>query len=193
MEEIKVKCPNCNAPLKVKFTRNEAVQQIRFKCSECDAPLRVEFSSQQKPLEAHTVLVPPQPNPAPDGATILGGVPSGATILGVPQQAPSKSSMLVFKGNDYPLVEGQNIIGRKAKSSTASVQIETTDRYMSRQHCRITVKTLPDGTKKAILSNYQNKNTTKVDGQEIANGDEIRLTDGDCITMGHTTLTFKLS
>jgi hypothetical protein len=64
---------------------------------------------------------------------------------------------------------------------------------MSRQHCSIEVSTLPDGTKKAVLRNYQNKNQTTVDGQPIENDDTIRLTDGNCITMGHTTVTFKLS
>ena len=39
---------------------------------------------------------------------------------------------------------------------------------------------------------YQNKNLTSVDGQPIETGDTIRLTDGNSITMGHTTVTFKL-
>jgi pSer/pThr/pTyr-binding forkhead associated (FHA) protein len=90
------------------------------------------------------------------------------------------------------LEEGRNIVGRKGTTSKATVQIATEDRYMSRQHCSITVTTLPDGTKKAVLSNYQNKNLTTVDGQEIETGDEIRLTNGDRITMGHTTVVFKL-
>ena len=56
-----------------------------------------------------------------------------------------------------------------------------------------------DGT--ASYSVYDESNntwdTTKgkftVDGQSIDIGDEIRLTDGNSITMGHTTVTFKLS
>jgi hypothetical protein len=63
---------------------------------------------------------------------------------------------------------------------------------MSRQHCKITVSTLPDGTKKAVLGNYLNKNQTTIDGQPIETGDSIRLTDGNTITMGYTTLIFKL-
>ena len=98
----------------------------------------------------------------------------------------------MFGGVSYPLEEGQNIVGRKGTTSKATVQIETADRYMSRQHGSIRVTTLSDGTKKAVLSNYQNKNLTSVDGQEIAKGDEIRLTNGNRITMGHTTVIFKL-
>lgn len=191
MKETKVTCPVCKAPLKVKY--NEGAKHIRFKCSECGAPLRVDFSSQQEPQEAHTVLVPPQQNPVSDGATQLVGTPSGATVLGSPQQAVSKSLKLVFSGIDYPLVEGQNIIGRQAKTSNASIQLPTSDRYMSRQHCCIRVSTLPDGSKKAVLSNYKNKNSILINGTAIQDGDQIRLQDGDQVTMGHTTITFKMS
>ena len=88
---------------------------------------------------------------------------------------------LQHAAQDYPLAEGQNLVGRKGDTSKATVQIDTTDRYMSRQHVCITVTTLPDGNVKAILSNYQNKNLTTIDGQEIETGDAIRLTDGNCI------------
>ena len=99
----------------------------------------------------------------------------------------------MFGGVSYPLEEGQNIVGRKGSTSKATVQIETADRYMSRQHCSIIVTSLPDGSKKVVLCNYQNKNLTIVDGLPIENGDQIRLTNNNAITMGHTTVTFKLS
>jgi len=99
----------------------------------------------------------------------------------------------MYGGVEYPLEDGQNIIGRKGQTSKATIQIETPDRYMSRQHCSITVNQLPDGTMKAVLCNYQNKNLTSIDGQEIETGDAIRLTNGNSITMGHTTVIFKLS
>ena len=83
-------------------------------------------------------------------------------------------------------------MGRKGNTSKATVQIETEDRYMSRQHCSIVVTTLPDGTKKAVLSNYQNKNSTIIDGQEIETGEAIRLVNGNRIIMGHTTIVFKM-
>jgi pSer/pThr/pTyr-binding forkhead associated (FHA) protein len=104
----------------------------------------------------------------------------------------SQTAQLIFDGISYNLEEGQNIVGRKGMTSKATIQIATQDRYMSRQHCSITVTTLPDGTKKAVLSNYQNKNLTTIDGQEIETGDAIRLVNGNRITMGHTTVVFKL-
>lgn len=202
MQIKRIKCPNCNAVLDVQNPKNELLKKI--KCPNCKAELQVKFpplKAPEKPLDAETFIATPK-KPTIDygetqladgnnGATILGGAMAGATQLGSSPKKES-SARLVFEDRPYFLGEGQNIIGRKGNTSKATVQIATEDRYMSRQHCSITVTTLPDGTKKAVLSNYQNKNLTSVDGQEIETGDAIRLVNGNRITMGHTTVVFKL-
>ena len=205
MQTKRIICPKCKAVLDVTNSKNETLKQIT--CPSCKTILQVKFppqqeQPQQEPIEAHTYYAPPK-RPMADsgetqlagagGETVLGGGLSGATQLYTPTQKTTATAKLTFGGKDYPLQEGQNIIGRQGTTSKATVQIETADRYMSRQHCSITVTTLPDGTKKAVLSNYQNKNLTTIDGQPIETGDSIRLTDGNSITMGHTTVTFKLS
>ena len=194
MQTKRIECPKCHAVLDVKNSMNESVKRIV--CPSCKAPLQVRFETQQEPpqepLTAHTFLEKP-PKSADDGSTQLAGGLSGATQLVSPSSKPRLHAKLMFGGVSYPLEEGQNIVGRKGTTSKATVQIDTADRYMSRQHCSITVTTLSDGTKKAVLSNYQNKNQTTIDGQPIETGDTIRLTDGNSITMGHTTITFKLS
>ena len=203
MQIKQIKCPNCNVILEVRNTQNETVKQIT--CPKCKSVLQVKFPSlppQQEPLEAKTYYAPQKPKATDNGATQLAGsgvetqlagASYGATQLVTGPSMTLISAKLMYGGACYPLEEGQNIVGRKGNTSKASVQIATDDRYMSRQHCSITVTTLPDGTKKAVLSNYMNKNLTSVDGQEIETGDAIRLTDGNSITMGHTTITFKLS
>ena len=203
MQIKRIKCPKCNAVLDVKNSQNEAVKQIT--CPNCKSVLQVKFPPQppqEEPLEAKTYYAPQKPKVADNGATQLAGSGGETQLAGASYGAtqlvtgPSKtltSAKLMYGGACYPLEEGQNIVGRKGNTSKASVQIATDDRYMSRQHCSITITTLPDGTKKAVLSNYMNKNLTSVNGQEIETGDAIRLTDGNSITMGHTTVTFKLS
>ena len=199
MQIKRIKCPNCGVVLEVKNSKNETIKQIT--CPQCKSVLQVKFAPQQEPIEAKTFIAP-RPNFSDDGATQLAGGDGetqlagdsyAATQLGVSPIKENAKAKLLYGGESYELEEGQNIVGRHGQTSRATVQINTADRYMSRQHCSITVKTLPDGTKKAVLSNYQNKNLTTVDGQEIETGDEIRLTDGNSITMGHTTVTFKLS
>ena len=189
MQTKRIKCPSCGVILDVNNSKNEEVKH--FSCPSCKTLLQVKFGPQQEPIEAPTFMAPK--SSASDGATQLAGSAYGATQLATSSQKAEMSAGLMYDGVIYQLEEGQNIIGRKGTTSKATVQIATEDRYMSRQHCAIKVTTLPDGTKKAVLSNYQNKNLTSVDGQEVETGDEIRLTDGNSITMGHTTITFKLS
>jgi len=194
MQIKRIICPKCRAVLDVKNSQNETVKQIT--CPSCKTVLQVKFQPQQEPIEAK----PKQPTADSGktqlgnagGDTILGGSVSGSTVLGAPTKATA-TARLTFGGKVYPLQEGPNIVGRQATTSKATVQIETADRYMSRQHCIINVSTLFDGSKKAVLGNYQNKNSTTINGQLINTGDEIRLADGNSITMGHTTVTFKLS
>ena len=191
MQVKRIKCPRCGIVLDVSNSKNESVK--KFSCPSCKANLQTTFPPQQEPLEARTYVAPQKQPSADNGATQLAGSNNGATMLAPQKENAKKNSpKLVFDDLSYPLKEGQNIIGRKGTTSKATIQIETADLYMSRQHCSISVTTLPDGTKKAVLSNYLNKNLTSVNGQVIGNGDEIRLTNGDSIKMGHTTVVFKL-
>lgn len=189
MQTKKIKCPNCDVVLEVKNSKNETVKQIT--CPQCKAVLKVNFPPKQEPLEAKTYYAPPKQPVADNGVTQLAGADYGATLLVTGSSKPLSTAKLTLGSTTYPLEEGQNIVGRKGTTSKATVQIATDDRYMSRQHCCITVTTLPDGTKKVVLSNYQNKNATMVNGLEMKTGDEIRLTDGNSITMGHTTIIFN--
>ena len=192
MQINRVKCPQCNVVLDVKNTKNEEVKQIS--CPSCNTLLQIRFAPQQKPVEAHTFLETPQNDSYSDsGETLLAAGASGATELFRFEHQAHSHAELLYGTISYPLQEGQNIVGRKGNTSKATVQIDTADRYMSRQHIAIEVTKMPDGTLKAVLSNYQNKNQTSVDGQPVNGGDAIRLTDGNAITMGHTTVTFKLS
>lgn len=193
MQTKRIKCPNCGVVLDVKNSKNE--QEKLIVCPQCQAELRVKFP-QQEPLTALTYIAA-KPNQSNDGATQLAGShkpqESAATQLFVPPTSSTKRAVLMYGGKTYPLKEGKNIVGRMATTSQATVQIETTDRYMSRQQCIITVSSLPGGEQKVLLSNYQNKNATSVDGQELADGDVIRLVNGNSIKMGKTIITFKIS
>ena len=179
MQTKRIQCPQCGVVLDVKNSKNELVKLIA--CPSCKVTLQIKFEPQKKPLEAHTYYAPKVSNDLCD-----------ATEL-VTSPMPPKSACLICEGCTYNLELGDNIIGRKGISSRASIQIATTDRYMSRQHCRINVSSLPDKSLKVVLCDYQNKNMTSVNDQAIIQGDEIRLMDGDKIKMGETTLTFKLS
>lgn len=189
MQTKRIQCPHCSAVLDVKNSNNETTKQIR--CPNCKAMLQVKFPPQEPVVEAPTFYGPMAGGI--DGATQYGGGTDGRTQLANSTSKDCANACLELDGKTYPLVEGKNIIGRRGSSSEATVQLDTSDRYLSRQHCKIIVTQLPDGTKKAVLTNYKNKNRTTINNQLIEEGDEIRLADGYTITMGHTTVIFKLS
>ncbi len=179
MQTKRIQCPQCGVVLDVRNSKNERVKHIA--CPSCATVLQINFEQQKEPLEAHTYYAPKQRNDD-YGKTELAASPTR-----------NQTASLIYKGVIYNLEVGDNIIGRKGNTSKASLQIATEDRYMSRQHCIIQVTVLSDKSLKVILRDYQNKNMTFVNGQSIAQDDEIRLSDGDKITMGQTTLTFKLT
>ena len=202
MQVKRIKCPKCGIVLDVKNSKAE--EEKRIVCPKCKVGLKVRFPKpvpkeepKEEPLTAHTVYAPQtlKPTPQNDGATQLGGMVTGTSNNGTTQIAPPQSivrkAVLECNGGSYELELGDNTIGRKAKTSQATLQIDTTDRYMSRQHALITIRRLPDGDLKSVLHNDQNKNDTLINGHAIANGDEIRLINGTRITMGRTTLTYK--
>lgn len=190
MQEKRVICTNCGVELSVKNSKNETLKIIT--CPKCGIKLKVNFPpiTDQEPLVAKTVLVN---TPSGETPTILGGVgsaQSGETQY-VPKPSQQKHFYLSCNGNRYPLSKGQNVVGRKASSSNANVQIETSDLYMSRRHVCIEVFQLGDGTSKVLISNDKNKNATYVNGSLLNAGERVVLTNGTQIKMGDTIVTYK--
>lgn len=180
----RVKCPGCNAVLEVKNTKGEAEKIIT--CPGCKAQLRVHFPPIMDAVEVGAGHAPAS------GNTIIAGhgaAHHGDTELTKHQTAHCHPALLL-NGQRFPLATGTNIVGRKAQSSTASVQLPTGDAYMSRQHIRITITPLPDGSVQAMLSNYKNMNPTSVNDQQLTNSDEIVLQSGYRIRMGATTVEY---
>ena len=101
-----------------------------------------------------------------------------------------QSCYLLHEGKQYDLAIGSNTVGRLASTSIADVQIDTDDLFMSREHAVINVRRLPNGSLKIDISNFKNKNTTKVNGLLLEHDDAIVLHDDDTIEMGSTSLSF---
>lgn len=201
METKRIKCPSCGVLLDVKNSQNEAVKMIT--CPQCKAQLRVNFSSQQpnaanSPLVGETQYVNPNAGETQyvnrdNGETRYVGQSSSVnpdeTVL-AGKQSVASPGYLTFGGQKYPLEFGNNIIGRKASTSTATIQIATDDRYMSRQHLIINVIKVSVDKVRVVASNYHNKNASYVNGQLLNEGDQLILTDGSTIKMGNTTVVY---
>lgn len=186
MQIKRIKCPKCGVVLDVKNSKEQP--ELLLNCPQCRAELLVKFGPREEPLEAPTFFAQPKQRAAQPnyGETQLGDAPQSSAAHGQKADLPQ----LRCNGEAYTLAEGRNIVGRKDSKKLATVPIDTDDKFMSRQHCVINVS-FTDGKYKAILSNYENKNDTFINGIKIDKGDDIVLNDGNNIKMGNTILTFK--
>lgn len=163
MAEVEKKIVKCpHCGVALEVQQREGERTRQFACPRCKSVLRVEFA------------------PAEEADTILGSSRNAAQRL-----------CLTHAGQEYDLPDGRNIVGRKAATSQATLQIDTPDKTMSRQHAVIVVSSLANGERKAVLCDYQSKNGIYVDNYIVGEGDEIRLTDGNRIRMGDTVLMFR--
>ena len=106
--------------------------------------------------------------------------------------ASSQPGWLEYKGSRYPLMVGQNSIGRACREHRAQVEIITgEDNTMSRIHAFITITESGGACVATIKHCPQATNKTYVNGKELTTFDEFYLTDGQVIQMGECMLTYR--
>lgn len=199
MNEIKIKCPTCGKILLLRNAPN--INAASFTCPVCKEKHVV--GKCQRYVERPKPMAPSVDATRYGGASVQqqGG---DETRIGSPSQCgggdetiigsasrPAVGVLVDIMGCTYALRSGINTIGRKASSSTASVQISTTDRTMSRSHAVIEVSNA-GGNTIHILRNGANKNPSYLNGSLIGQQDQLILNNGDRIKMGNTVLTFKI-
>lgn len=198
MNEIKIKCPTCGKVLRLQDAPN--IDAAFFTCPVCKEKHIV--GKCQRYVEQPKSIAPTGDETQYGGVYMqhLGGDETrmasevrqeyyDETCIGGTSTA--RVGMLVDnKGASYQLCSGINTIGRKATSSSASVQIATDDRTMSRSHAIIEVRNA-GGQTIHILRNGANKNPSYLNGSLIGQQDQFILNNGDHIKMGNTELIFK--
>ena len=163
---IDIKCPNCGKVLRLK--NQPGIERMFVPCPACG--IRTPFSACERVVKSRA-----------DKATQL------------PSFLKADKVFLVdcATGASYELPLGCNSIGRAHATSSADVQISTTDRGMSRVHSVINVVKTNSGNMRCVISNANNKNATYVNGEKLEDGDEIVLHDGDIVKMSVSELKVK--
>lgn len=198
MNAIKIKCPTCGKVLALQD--KPGINSKEFTCPACKEKHIVG--------NCQRVIVKPKPTIASE-ETQYGSTPNYATGGEETQYSPAVSHakgkeetdiiptpiaklgyIVDNLGKQYSLSLGINTVGRKANSSSATIQIDVNDRYMSRNHAIIEVRNA-GGQIIHILKNGANKNPSYLNDQLLADGDQMILNNGDRIKLGMTTLTFK--
>ena len=175
---IQIKCPFCGAVLKVK--QQPGLEKASITCPVCKKKsLFTDFE---------TVI-----NKDSDVTELPGGVKSKQNSEDTTEFGASVNTSigcLVEKsGKRWALHLGVNTVGRKLQSNPQQVEIPISDytgeRKMSRNHAKIEVIRLANGSAKHVLYNWQNKNQTYVGGDPIESGDRIVLNNGMVIKVAN--------
>lgn len=176
MEIRQIKCPWCSAVLSVKYQAN-----IEHKSLTCPVCKRSSLLSEYKPYiarqEEHTCY------PSIDNT----GSDSGDKCLVGHLFVPSS-------GKSYGLSIGENIIGRNAAITKATVKIDApTHKRISREHLIISVSLITGRGLIHALSLYKERlNPTSVNGVPLSFSDRVILKHGDIINLPDLDLVFQI-
>lgn len=148
--------------------------------------------------KAEPVLLITCPNPA-CGAKMRLSFDTGETVLAQTKESENLIGRIIYKGIDYQLIEGTNIVGRQPRNSAskANVQLPSDDETMSRLHVQIQVTRLKSGRIKAVISDIRDAEKmqrvpTLVDDVPLHPEDAIVLAAGDIITIGKTRVKYMV-
>ena len=177
----RVSCNSCGILLDVPQRNGEPFRDIH--CPNCNHQLRVTFSGPQPNEQAETVYAGMQGISSKESS-------DDNALTQFAQAKPEHPGSLLFGTEKYPLHLGRNLVGRKSKSSNADVQIPTNDLKMSREHAVINIKRIADGSLKILIRNCKDHLVTKVKGMVLEANDEVVLTNGTDIQLGHTLITY---
>jgi hypothetical protein len=120
---------------------------------------------------------------------------TGETEIAETSSDKKKIGKLVCGGKDYELKLGMNTIGRESPKSTATLQISTVDRTVSRVHAEIEVVRLENERIKVILRDIRSKEKIDakpmfIEDQLIFPEDRVHLENGDTFKIGDTLVKY---
>lgn len=179
-EIVRVKCPKCGSILKI--GKREGMEKMNLTCPLCD--YKGLFS---------TYISMDLADAAKEETNYEGDQTQTDSETEVMQKSMS-IGRLRCNGQVYALSEGENIVGRKAESSEATIQIPDESRRMSRRHITITVIRVGKNTVQHRLQlSKKEVNTTLLNNEKLQPGDIMILNNGDVITLPHgAKLVFEI-
>ena len=173
LSEKIIKCTGCGQGLKV--PNSALVVAKNVKCPKCGESLLVNF------IDSQTENSDKTSENENEGQTVYGGG----------QNASNTIAWLEFEGMKYYIEKPVSVVGRRAGTSTADIQIDTTDMYMGRHHAVITMKSDFSGNTVYTLKRKDAKNGLSVNNIPVAEQEETVLLSGAEIRMGHTVVVFN--
>lgn len=193
-EKLQIKCPKCG--LVITVLKQPGMEKKSLTCPACKV--------KSKLTEYHVVIPKAKPAQSDDTEstqynlhTTKGSRTTGETTMYDDPYSGFRGMAMPGKlvdettGAQYQLMTGTNTIGRKAAVPRATIQINTANHTMSRNHAIIQIKEF-NNKLTHFISNSENKNHTYINGQLLDQGDRVVLQDGDLLKFGDFYMRFKL-
>lgn len=180
-DRIKIKCPYCSAVLVVR--KQSGLERMNISCPVC---------KETSPFRLYKTVVDKTEKTEYPGAE---RAEYDETEIGEPRNGAIGSLRLLDKSiPPFKLKVGKNIIGRKASTSEADIQIPVGDsKRMSREHLVIEVKNTPDqGYVHYMSLCKQKQNNTYLNNELVEYGDCIALQSGDRLELPDAVLIFEI-
>ena len=171
MGKIFIVCPECHQQLS--FNEIPGYQNMVVECPKCHFKANASvYQSGSQARGGHG---------ADEMPTQLVFAPRSSTDIG---------QIRVISTNEIQwLKPGNNVIGRRASTSTADIKISN-DMYMSRRHVQIDVIKKPMGYEHRLVE-IGSTNIIKLNHRPINRGDIIVLNFGDVLTLGKTDIRLE--
>ncbi|MGL5785767.1 MAG: FHA domain-containing protein [Bacteroidales bacterium] len=158
----KIACPRCDNFLKFDDSIYTEGQSIRLHCEICGRNFGIRITKKVKE------------EPSED----LGKVEVLENEFGYKQ--------------DFSLVLGDNIIGRRSRGTVVEVPVLTDDMSMDRQHCVVNVKRDKNNKLIYTVRDFPSLVGTFYKGQYIAKKERVVMTDDTFLILGATTVIVRL-
>jgi len=161
----KIKCPQCGYVMTFDEKSFTPGQVLTFNCNKCNHQFRVRLAKKE-----------PVKTEEPDLS--LGGIIVIENIFGFKQV--------------FPLVMGDNVIGRKNKDTEGvNIAIKTSDPSMSRNHCVINVSLDKEQHLIYTLRDFPSITGTFLGNVILGDKERVIIADGAVITIGATTIILQ--
>lgn len=87
------------------------------------------------------------------------------------------------------LMCGTHTLGRKSPKSTATMQIDVSDLFMSKRHTQVSVMESYNGLLKVMARDAGSSNGTFINNRRLEPREEKELHNGDVLRMGNTSFS----
>lgn len=168
----RVRCPKCDNYITFDETKYENGQSLVFVCDVCNKQFRIRIGQSKLRATQKEEITDENENADAFGSIVV------------------VENVFHYK-QVLPLQLGDNVIGRYVKGTDINTPIETVDPSVDTKHCIINVKRNKQGQLIYTLRDAPSNTGTFYMNDILTDYDRVRLSDGDIITIGATTLILR--